>query len=73
MIGTVRVIQRDVKNWSSEEMCMRWSAAGMLQAEGRFRKVQGYRGPSQLAIHIEADLIRRCKLLQTEMTTAANV
>ena len=33
MIGTVRVIQRNVKNWSSGEMCMRWTAAGMLEAD----------------------------------------
>ena len=73
MIGTVRVIQRNVKNWSSGEMCMRWTAAGMLEAEGRFRKVQGYRGLAQLAIHIETDLIRRRNLLHTELTTALNV
>jgi Transposase, Mutator family len=42
MISTVRVIQRNVKNWSSGEMCMRWTAAGMLEAETRFRKVEGY-------------------------------
>jgi transposase-like protein len=73
MIGTVRVIQRNVKNWSSGEMCMRWTAAGMLEAEGRFRKVQGYRGLAQLAVHIEADLIRRRNLLHTELTTATNM
>ena len=59
MIGTVRVIQRNVKNWSSGEMCLRWTAAGMLEAETRFRKVQGYRGLATLAVKIEADLLRR--------------
>jgi hypothetical protein len=38
MISTVRVIHRNVKHWSSGEMCLRWTAAGMLEAEGRFRK-----------------------------------
>jgi transposase-like protein len=42
MISTVRVIHRNVKNWSSGEMCMRWTAAGMLEAETNFRKVEGY-------------------------------
>ena len=28
MIGTVRVIHRNAKNWSSGEMCLRWTAAG---------------------------------------------
>ncbi|MGZ6693924.1 MAG: hypothetical protein ACXVHQ_41925 [Solirubrobacteraceae bacterium] len=73
MIGTIRVIQRNIKNWSSGEMCMRWTAAGMLEAEGRFRKVQGYRGLAQLAVHIEADLIRRRNLLHTALTSALNV
>ena len=45
MIGTVREIQRNVKNWSSGEMCRRWTAAGMLEAEGRVRKVQGLPRP----------------------------
>lgn len=53
MIDTVRVIQRNVKHWSSGEMCLRWTAAGMLEAETRFRKVPGYRGLANLAIVVE--------------------
>ena len=48
-ISTVRVILRNVKHWSSGEMCLRWTAAGMLEAESRFRKVEGYRGLASLA------------------------
>jgi transposase-like protein len=73
MIGTVRAIQRNVKNWSSGEMCLRWTAAGMLEAETRFRKVEGYRGLAQLAIHIESDLIKRRNQLHSELTPASNV
>ena len=73
MIGTVRAIQRNVKNWSSGEMCLRWTAAGMLEAETRFRKVEGYRGLAQLAIHIETDLIKRRHQLHAELTPASNV
>jgi putative transposase len=73
MIGTVRAIQRNVKNWSSGEMCLRWTAAGMLEAETRFRKVEGHRGLAQLAIHIETDLIKRRHQLQAELTPAADV
>ena len=62
MISTVRVIQRNVKNWSSGDMCLRWTAAGMLEAETRFRKVQGYRGLATLAVKIEHDLIRKRQL-----------
>ena len=58
MISTVRVIHRNVKHWTSGEMCLRWTAAGMLEAESRFRKVQGYRGLANLAVAIERDLLR---------------
>ena len=73
MIGTVRAIQRNVKNWSSGEMCLRWTAAAMLEAETRFRKVEGYRGLAQLAIHIETDLIKRRNQLHAELTPASNL
>ncbi len=72
MISTVRVIQRNVKNWSSGEMCLRWTAAGMLEAETRFRKVEGYRGLANLAIAIERDLLRNRHLdtyTSTQKTT----
>ncbi len=59
MISTVRVIHRNVKHWASGEMCLRWTAAGMLEAETRFRKVEGYRGLANLAVAIEHDLQRR--------------
>ena len=59
MISAVRVIHRNVKHWSSGDMCLRWTAAGMLEAETRFRKVEGYRGLANLAIVIEHDLLRR--------------
>ena len=53
MISTVRVIHRNVKHWSSGDMCLRWTAAGMLEAETRFRKVEGYRGLANLAVKID--------------------
>jgi hypothetical protein len=53
----VRVIHRNVKHWTSGDMCMRWTAAGMLEAETRFRKVDGYRGLATLAVRIEHDLL----------------
>ena len=62
MISSVRVIHRNVKNWSSGDMCLRWTAAGMLEAESRFRKVQGHRGLATLAIRIEHDLLRKRQL-----------
>ena len=73
MISTVRVIHRNVKHWSSGEMCLRWTAAGMLEAETRFRKVQGYRGLANLAIAIENDLIRRRNQAHKELTATQTV
>ena len=73
MIATVRVIHRNVKHWSSGEMSMRWTAAGMLEAETRFRKVQGYRGLATIAIAIERDLHRRRHHLEQEATTTVTV
>jgi transposase-like protein len=56
MIDTVRTTQRNVKHWSSGEMGLRWTAAGMLEAEKQFRKVIGYTQLPQLAIAIERRL-----------------
>ena len=76
MISTVRVIHRNVKHWTSGEMCLRWTA-GMLEAESRFRKVEGYRGLAGLAVKIEHDLLRNRQpdtyTSTQESTTAATV
>jgi transposase-like protein len=42
MIETVRRVSRNVKRWQSGDMCLRWTAAGMLEAQGQFRKIIGY-------------------------------
>jgi putative transposase len=65
MIDTVRTTQRNVKHWSSGEMGLRWTAAGMLEAEKQFRKVIGYTQLPQLAVAIE----RRLHLHQPNPTT----
>jgi putative transposase len=56
MIDCVRVTQRNVKHWSSGEMGLRWTAAGMLEAEQQFRKVIGYLDLPRLAVAIERRL-----------------
>ena len=43
MIEIVRRTSRNVKRWQSGDMCLRWTAAGMLEAERQFRKIIGYR------------------------------
>jgi transposase-like protein len=58
MIEIVRRTQHNVKRWSSGEMGLRWTAAGMLEAERQFRRIIGYRDLAKLAIAIERDLAR---------------
>lgn len=58
MIEIVRRTQRNVKRWSSGEMGLRWTAAGMLEAERQFRRIIGYRDLAKLAVAIERDLTR---------------
>jgi len=59
MIEIVRRTQRNVKRWSSGEMALRWTAAGMLEAERQFRKIIGYRDLATLVVAIERDLTAR--------------
>jgi Transposase, Mutator family len=53
MIEIVRDHATRVKRWSSGEMTLCWAAAGMLAAEGQFRRVKGYRELPQLARALE--------------------
>ncbi len=39
----IRVMQRNVKNWQSGQMALRWTAAASLEREKRFRRINGYR------------------------------
>nr|MBA3376633.1 IS256 family transposase [Actinomycetota bacterium] len=40
------------------EMALRWTAAGMLEAERQFRRIIGYRDLATLAVATERDLAR---------------
>jgi hypothetical protein len=67
MIECVRRTSRNVKRWSSGEIALRWTAAGMLEAERQFQRVIGYRG----------DLAKRCVAIESDISggtiTASNV
>ena len=58
MIEIIRRTSRNVKRWQSGDMCLRWTAAGMLEAETQFRKVIGYTDLAKLALAVERDLAR---------------
>ncbi len=56
MIECVRRSSRNVKRWQNGDMALRWTAAGMLEAEQQFRRIIGYKDLAKLAIAIEREL-----------------
>ena len=58
MIEIVRRTQRNVKRWQGGDMRLRWSAAGMIEAERQFRKIIGYRDLANLAVAVEREVHR---------------
>jgi putative transposase len=56
MIEIIRRSSRNVKRWQNGDMCLRWTAAGMLEAETQFRRVAGYTDLATLALAVERDL-----------------
>ncbi|MCA1677656.1 MAG: IS256 family transposase, partial [Actinobacteria bacterium] len=57
MIEIVRKIQRNVKRWQGGDMRLRWTAAGMLEAEHQFRRIIGYRDLARLAVAVEREVV----------------
>ena len=70
MIEIIRRTSRNVKRWQSGDMCLRWTAAGMLEAETQFRKIIGYSDLAKLALAVERDLAAQRTTIQT--TTKEN-
>ena len=56
MIEIVRRTSRNVKRWQSGDMCLRWTAAGMLEAERQFRKIIGVGHLAKLTLAVERDV-----------------
>ena len=69
MIEIVRRTSRNVKRWQSGDMCLRWTAAGMLEAEQQFRKIIGYADLAELAIAVERDLAAQRPSMPIPATT----
>jgi putative transposase len=69
MIEIVRRTSRNVKHWQSGDMCLRWTAAGMLEAERQFRKIIGVRHLTRLTLAIERDVTtRRARIASPTIT-----
>jgi len=58
MIECVGRSARNVKRWQSGEMCLRWTAAGMLEAERHFRRIVGHADLAKLALAVEAEIVQ---------------
>ena len=56
MIECVRRSARNVKYWQNGEMCLRWTAAGMLEAEQQFRRIVGHADLAKLAARVEREV-----------------
>jgi len=54
MISVARTVTGNVKRWRNGEMILRWTAAGVLEAEKQFRRVNGYRDLQLLREALEA-------------------
>ena len=48
MISIARTTNRNVTRWRDGEMVLRWTAAGMLNAQRSFRRLRGYKQMPQL-------------------------
>jgi hypothetical protein len=49
MISIARTTNRNVTRWRDGQMLLRWTAAGMPNAQRSFRRVKGYKQMPQLA------------------------
>ena len=58
MIECVRRSSRNVKRWHNGEMGLRWTAAGMLEAERQFCMIIGFSDLAKLAVTVERELTR---------------
>ena len=56
MISVARTVTGNVKRWRNGEMVLRWTAAGVLEAEKQFRRINGYRDLQLLRHALEATL-----------------
>jgi len=69
LFSRVRDTARRVKRWQGGMMILRWTAAGVLEAERRFRKVAGYRALPKLVAALrahDAAVYRQRKIDETE-------
>jgi transposase-like protein len=55
-LSTVRHVARNVKRWQGGDHVARWTAAGLLEAEKKFRRVKGFRELKELNRSLNPEL-----------------
>ena len=73
MIAICRATSRNVKRWQNGDMCLRWTAAGMLEAERQFRKIIGYKHLAALALAVERDVAAARAVTDRSTTSPTNI
>ena len=68
MIECLRRTAGNVKRWRNGDMALRWTAAGMLEAERRFQHLQGHTDLADIAVQIEREMTHQLSL-QASLTT----
>lgn len=73
MISIARTTNRNVTRWRDAAMVLRWTAAGMLNAERSFRRIKGYKQMPQLvaALHRHTHPDTPTQTGQTDETVGA--
>ena len=61
-LSTVRHVARNVKHWQGGDHIARWTAAGLLEAEKKFRRVKGYRELEALRNKLNPELHSRAQV-----------
>jgi mutator family transposase len=54
LFSRAREVARRVKRWQGGMMILRWTAAGVLEAERHFRQVAGYQSIPKLSVELRA-------------------
>lgn len=52
---TVKRVARNVKRWRGGSMVLRWTVTGLMEAESRFRRINGYRHLPALLAQLETN------------------
>jgi transposase-like protein len=71
-LGTVRQVSHNVKRWRNAEMALRWTAAGLIEAQKTFRRLKAYRQLPILraALELHAANVRTNTMLENVRTAA---